>query len=96
MPGPFELTNTHPASLTAVDHDHARMVDAVRCEVKVVEEYLVIQEAYDAGFVALDPTAEVHTRADRATLELRRMLADPVEAASAHEVRAPQPAQVAP
>ena len=96
MPGPFELTNTHPASLTAVDHEPARMADAVRFEVNVVEEDFASREAYDAGFVALDPTAEVHTRADRATFELRRMLADPAEATSAHEVRAPQPAQVAP
>ena len=29
----------------------------------------------------LDPTAEVHTRADRATLELRRVLADLVRTA---------------
>jgi hypothetical protein len=30
----------------------------------------------------LDPTAEVHTRADRTTLELRRVLRDLVGAAS--------------
>ncbi|MDA8075022.1 MAG: aromatic ring-hydroxylating dioxygenase subunit alpha [Actinomycetota bacterium] len=77
-------------------HDPARMADAVRFEVKVIEEDLAVQEAYDVGFLPLDPTAEVHTRADRTTLELRRMLADLVEAASAHETRARQPTRVAP
>ncbi|MGC8470739.1 MAG: Rieske 2Fe-2S domain-containing protein [Acidimicrobiales bacterium] len=77
-------------------HDPGRMADAVGFEVKVIEEDLAVQEAYDARFLALDPTAEVHTRADRTTLELRRMLADLVEAASAHEIRAPQHTGVVP
>jgi len=79
-----------------LEHDPARMADAVSFEVKVVEEDLAIQQAYDVRMLLLDPTAEVHTRADRTTLELRRMLADLVEAASAHESRAPQPTRVAP
>jgi phenylpropionate dioxygenase-like ring-hydroxylating dioxygenase large terminal subunit len=59
-----------------LDQDPERMQSAVDFEVKVVEEDLAIQEAYDVRFLPLDPTAEVHTRADRTTLELRRMLAE--------------------
>ncbi len=66
-----------------VDHDPERMRSAVEFEVKVVEEDLAVQEAYDVLALPLDPTAEVHTRADRTTLELRRMLAELVEAAAA-------------
>ena len=47
------------------------------------EEDLRIQEAYHELVLPLEPTAEVHTRADRATLELRRVLADLVAAAGA-------------
>ena len=76
-------------------HDPARMASAVDFEVKVVEEDLAVQEAYDVRFLPLDSTAEVHTRADRTTLELRRMLADLVEAAPAHGAGTPQPARPA-
>ncbi len=79
-----------------LDHDHDRMRDAVDFEVKVVEEDLAVQEAYDVRFLPLDPTAEVHTRADRTTLELRRMLADLVEAATALGDPALQPAPDSP
>lgn len=75
-----------------LDHDHPRMQSAVDFEVKVIEEDLAVQEAYDVRFLPLDPTAEVHTRADRTTLELRRMLADLVEAASELEGTALEPA----
>jgi len=61
--------------------DVQRMADAVDFEVQVVEEDLVIQQAYDVRALPLDATAEVHTRADRSTLELRRMLAELVAAA---------------
>jgi phenylpropionate dioxygenase-like ring-hydroxylating dioxygenase large terminal subunit len=77
-----------------LDGDRARMQSAVDFEVKVVEEDLAIQEAYDVRYLALDPTAEVHTRADRTTLELRRMLADLVEAASALDEPTRHPASV--
>jgi hypothetical protein len=42
----------------------------------VLREDLRVQEAYYELVLPLDPTAEVHTRADRATLELRRVLGD--------------------
>jgi hypothetical protein len=53
----------------------------VAFEVRVVEEDLALQNSFDVRALPLDPTAEVHTRADRSTLELRRMLADLVKAA---------------
>lgn len=56
------------------------MAEAVDYELDVLREDLVIQEAYHDLTLPLDPTAEVHTRADRATLELRRVLADLVPA----------------
>jgi phenylpropionate dioxygenase-like ring-hydroxylating dioxygenase large terminal subunit len=60
--------------------DRARMADAVAFEVAVLREDLRIQESFDALVLPLDRTAEVHTRADRTTLELRRVLADLVAA----------------
>jgi vanillate O-demethylase monooxygenase subunit len=60
--------------------DETRMAEAVAFEVAVLREDLRIQEAYHELELPLDPTAEVHTRADRATLELRRVLADLVAA----------------
>ncbi|HVT42456.1 MAG TPA: aromatic ring-hydroxylating dioxygenase subunit alpha [Acidimicrobiales bacterium] len=61
-------------------HDAGRMAEAVDYELAVLREDLVVQEAYHRLVLPLDPTAEVHTRADRATLELRRVLADLVDA----------------
>ncbi len=63
-------------------HDPTRMEGAVAFEVRVVQEDLDLQDHFDVHALPLDPTAEVHTRADRSTLELRRMLADLVAAAA--------------
>jgi vanillate O-demethylase monooxygenase subunit len=63
--------------------DSDRMAEAIAFELAVLEEDLRIQEAYHELTLPLEPTAEVHTRADRATLELRRVLADLVAAAGA-------------
>lgn len=60
----------------------SRMADAVAFEVRVVKEDLALQDTFDVHELPLDPTVEVHTRADRSTLELRRMLADLVAAAA--------------
>ncbi len=68
-----------------LDHDPERMASAVDFEVRVVMEDLAVQEAYDVRYLPLDPTAEVHTRADRTTLELRRMLDDLVKAVHTYE-----------
>jgi hypothetical protein len=56
------------------------MTEAVDFEVAVLREDLRVQEAYDELVLPLSPTAEVHTRADRTTLELRRVLSDLVAA----------------
>ncbi len=53
-----------------------RMADAVRFEHAVTAEDLVVQEAYLERSIPLDLTAEVHTKADRMTVELRRILKD--------------------
>ena len=66
-----------------LDGDEARMAEAVDFELEVLREDLRIQEAYHELALPLDPTAEVHTRADRATLELRRVLGDLVAAVEA-------------
>jgi phenylpropionate dioxygenase-like ring-hydroxylating dioxygenase large terminal subunit len=63
-----------------LDGDAERMAKAVEFELEVLREDLHIQEAYHVLELPLDPTAEVHTRADRATLELRRILGDLVAA----------------
>jgi len=61
--------------------DPARMAEAIDFEVAILREDLLVQEAFDELVLPLTPTAEVHTRADRTTLELRRVLADLVRAA---------------
>ena len=65
-----------------LDGDEARLADAVVFEQKILDEDLVIQGAYVQREIPLDLTAEVHTKADRMTVEYRRMLADLVAAAS--------------
>jgi vanillate O-demethylase monooxygenase subunit len=63
--------------------DAEAMEAAIKFEVEVLEEDLRIQEAYDELVLPLDPTAEIHTRADRSTLELRRLLGDLLATAEA-------------
>jgi vanillate O-demethylase monooxygenase subunit len=60
-----------------------RMAEAVDFEIAVVSEDLTLQGKYRTLSLPLSPTAELHTRADRTTLELRRILADLVTAAGA-------------
>ena len=59
-----------------VSGDPVRMAEAVEFEVAVLREDLRIQESFYELALPLELTAEVHTRADRTTLELRRVLAD--------------------
>jgi vanillate O-demethylase monooxygenase subunit len=61
--------------------DADRMAEAVDFEVDVLREDLVIQQSFQELVLPLAPTAEVHTRADRTTLELRRVLSDLVAVA---------------
>jgi vanillate O-demethylase monooxygenase subunit len=56
--------------------DSARMDAAVEFEAAVLREDLALQERFDELALPLEPSAEVHTRADRATVELRRVLSD--------------------
>lgn len=63
-----------------LEGDLGRLQEAVAFEVKVVEEDLALQEQFDVLSIPLDLTAEMHTKADRTTVELRRVLADLVEA----------------
>jgi vanillate O-demethylase monooxygenase subunit len=60
----------------------AEMDAFVKYELAITEEDLVIQERYRDRSLPLDLTTEVHTKADRMTVELRRILADLVEVAS--------------
>jgi vanillate O-demethylase monooxygenase subunit len=60
--------------------DPDRLAEAVEFEVAVLREDLRIQESFHELALPLDRTAEVHTRADRTTLELRRVLSDLVAA----------------
>jgi phenylpropionate dioxygenase-like ring-hydroxylating dioxygenase large terminal subunit len=61
--------------------DPDAMAAAVKFEVAVLKEDLRVQEAFDELILPLDRRMEIHTRADRSTLELRRLLADLVMAA---------------
>lgn len=61
-----------------------RMREAIDFEVAVVEEDLRIQSRYESLALPLDVTEELHTRADRSTLELRRILCDLVTASGEH------------
>jgi vanillate O-demethylase monooxygenase subunit len=62
--------------------DADRMAEAVDFELEVLREDLCIQEAFGELVLPLERTAEVHTRADRTTLELRRVLSDLVSTAA--------------
>jgi hypothetical protein len=54
----------------------------VAYEAKILDEDLALQEQYRDRRFPLDLTEEVHIKADRATIELRRILADFVDAAT--------------
>ncbi len=53
-----------------------RMDEAVAFEIAVIEEDLALQARYRDFSMPLDLTEEVHTRADRTTVELRRILGE--------------------
>lgn len=70
--------------LGAPDGDDARrrMAAAVRYEGLIVDEDLALQTRYPDLRLPLDLRAEVHIRADRPTVELRRILRDLVSSAT--------------
>ncbi len=53
-----------------------RMAEAIAFEVAVVEEDLRLQSQFHALELPLDLTSEVHVKADKTTIELRRILLD--------------------
>lgn len=75
-----------------LDGDAHRLADAVAFEHAVVAEDLRIQEAYRDRSLPLDLTVEVHTRADRTTVELRRILTALVAQAALTAPPAAEPA----
>jgi phenylpropionate dioxygenase-like ring-hydroxylating dioxygenase large terminal subunit len=64
-----------------LDGDPHRMAESVAFERKVLDEDLALQERYTDRRLPLDLTAEVHVKADRMTIELRRILGDLVAGA---------------
>jgi vanillate O-demethylase monooxygenase subunit len=56
--------------------DPAARENAIAFEQEVLAEDLAVQSRYDDLSLPLDLRAEVHTRADRNTIELRRVLSD--------------------
>jgi vanillate O-demethylase monooxygenase subunit len=64
-----------------LDGSEQRMNEAIDFEVAVVNEDLAIQSRYDVLELPLDVTQELHTRADKTTIELRRILHDLVSVA---------------
>lgn len=59
----------------------AEMADALAYELVIVGEDLALQERFADLALPLDLTVECHTKADRVTVELRRVLAEFVKAA---------------
>ena len=59
-----------------LDGDAHRLAECVAFERKIVDEDLALQERYVDNRLPLDATAEVHVKADRMTIELRRILAE--------------------
>ena len=66
-----------------LEGSHERMREAIDFEVAIVNEDLLLQSRYDVLSLPLDITTELHTRADKTTVELRRVLKDFVLAARA-------------
>jgi phenylpropionate dioxygenase-like ring-hydroxylating dioxygenase large terminal subunit len=64
------------------DDARRRMAAAVRYEGLILDEDLALQTRYGDLRLPLDLRTEVHVRADRPTVELRRILGDLVSAAS--------------
>ena len=59
-----------------LDGDESRMAECVAFERKILDEDLGLQEQYRDRRLPLDLTTEVHVKADRMTIELRRILAE--------------------
>ena len=66
-------TTVHRDDLEGDPHG---MAEAVAFERKIIDEDLALQERYVDRRLPLDLTAEVHVKADRMTIEMRRILGD--------------------
>ena len=75
-----------------LDGDLERLAAAAEFERTITEEDLVVQEGYLHRSIPIDLTAEVHIKADRMTVELRRILADFVAQATLTAPPAVEPA----
>jgi vanillate O-demethylase monooxygenase subunit len=64
-----------------LDGDETRLAECIAFEHKVVDEDLALQERYRDHRLPLDITTEVHVKADRMTIELRRILGELVASA---------------
>ncbi|HEY5265230.1 MAG TPA: aromatic ring-hydroxylating dioxygenase subunit alpha [Acidimicrobiales bacterium] len=64
-----------------LDGSKERMREAIDFEMEIVNEDLQLQSRFEVLTLPLDVTAEIHTRADKTTLELRRVLNDFVQEA---------------
>jgi vanillate O-demethylase monooxygenase subunit len=64
-----------------LDGDEHRLADCVAFERKILDEDLLVQERYVDRRLPLDLTTELHVKADRMTVELRRILANLLEGA---------------
>jgi phenylpropionate dioxygenase-like ring-hydroxylating dioxygenase large terminal subunit len=78
-----------------VGGDPVRAREVADFEVAVINEDLRLQATFRDLSLPLDVTAEVHTRADRTTLHLRRILGDLVAAAGRDQAGDPGPARPA-
>jgi hypothetical protein len=65
------------------DDPAAAAASSIAFEQEVLNEDLAVQSRYDDLSLPLDLRTEVHTRADRNTMELRRVLAELVAASEA-------------
>lgn len=63
---------------------------AMAFEQEVLNEDLVIQSRYDDLSIPLDLRTEVHTRAGRSTVELRRVLDDLIATVAAAAAESPE------
>jgi vanillate O-demethylase monooxygenase subunit len=70
-----------------LDGSIERMEEAIAFEVAVVEEDLRLQSRFHVLELPLEITDEVHVKADKTTIELRRILKDLLAAASATYVK---------
>jgi phenylpropionate dioxygenase-like ring-hydroxylating dioxygenase large terminal subunit len=65
-----------------LDGDESRLAECIAFERKILDEDLLLQERYRERWLPLDLTTEVHVKADRMTIEMRRILAELVAAAT--------------